>query len=74
MTDLDAVEDLVHELDARVLEFHLCHLQLFVVLSDDGVDGDEQDHDGDAGEHRRAERLPQEVQANDHLKYRYTII
>ena len=38
---LDAVEDLVHELDARVLELHLRHLQLLVVLGDERVDGDE---------------------------------
>ena len=51
---LDAAEDLVHHLDALVLVLHLFDLKLFGSVGHHAVDGDQQDHDAQAGKHRRA--------------------
>jgi len=41
---LDAVEDLVHHLNAFVLEVHLFHLELFHLVGHDGVQRDHHNH------------------------------
>ena len=52
LSHLDAAEDLVHELDPLVLVLHLLELQLLGGIGDEAVHRHQDDHDGEAGEHR----------------------
>ena len=66
--DLDALKNLVHHLDSLVLLLHLLLLQLPRLGRDDAVQGDEQDHDEEAGHHARAEGLPEQEEGHADLK------
>ncbi len=61
---------LLRALCGWVGSYKCSHLQRLALLGDEGVDGDEDDHDADAGQDARAERHPEEVETDAHLEGR----
>ena len=65
---LDTLQNFIHHFNSLIFLFHLLGLKLPRLGRDNDVGRDQENHYKKAGQHARAQSLPQQVQRDKNLK------